>query len=119
MDKFMFEKLEVYQKSLDLIGKVIDVSRKLPPEIRYSLGSHLIETAVSVSNNIAEGCGRRGKKEKRQFYNIAQGSSFECVPMITVLERKKFISQDEFNILYDGCYRVSQMLSRLIASVEC
>ncbi|MDI6733217.1 MAG: four helix bundle protein [Planctomycetota bacterium] len=118
MDKFIFEKLEVYQKTLDFIGKVIDTVRKLPSEIRYSFGGHLIETAISIANNIAEGSGRRGKKEKRQFYNISQGSAFECVPMITVLVRKNFIPQTEFEDLYNICYSISQMLSKLIASVS-
>lgn len=116
MDKFIFEKLEVYQKTLNFIGKITDVVRRLPPEIRYSIGNHLIETSVSIANNISEGAGRRGKKEKKQFYNISQGSAFECVPMITVLGRKGLIPQTDFEELYNECYGISQMLSRLIAS---
>jgi len=117
MDKFIFEKLEVYQKTLDFIGKTIDIVSKLPPEIRYSLGEHLIKTAISIANNIAEGCGRKGKGEKRQFYHISQGSSFECVPMITVLIKKNLVTQAEFEDLYNRCYSISQMLSKLILSV--
>jgi four helix bundle protein len=116
MDKFGFEKLEVYQKAVDLIGKIIDIVRKLPAEIRYSIGSHLVETTVSVANNIAEGSGRRGKKDKRQFYVISQGSCYECIPMITVLQRKGFIQQMPFEDLYNDCYSISQMLTKLIAS---
>lgn len=117
MDKFGFERLEVYQKTLDFIGKIIDIVMKLRPEIRYSLGEHLINTSISIANNIAEGSGRRGKKEKKQFYSISQGSAFECIPMITVLQRKKFILQTEFESLYQDCYSTSQMLSKLIISV--
>jgi len=40
MEKFGFEKLYVYQKALDFIGMIIDVCKKLPPEVRYTIGSN-------------------------------------------------------------------------------
>jgi len=107
VDKFGFEKLEVYQKTLDFIGKIIDVCKILPPEVRYTIGSNLIRAAVSIANNIAEGSGRRGKGKKKQSFNISQGSCFECIPMITVLLKKKYISQTEFDELYEQYFGIS------------
>jgi len=118
MDKFGFEKLEVYQKTLDFIGKIMDVCKKLPAEVRYTIGSNLIRAAVSIANNIAEGSGRRGKREKKQSFNVSQGSCFECIPMITVLLKKKYITQIEFDDLYQECVGVSQMLTKLIQSIS-
>lgn len=118
MNKFGFERLEVYQKALDFIGKIIDVCKKLPPEVRYTIGNNLIRAAISIANNIAEGSGRRGKREKRQSFNISQGSCFECIPMITVLVKKKYITQIEFNDLYEEGFGISQMLTKLIQSIS-
>lgn len=117
MDKFGFEKLEVYQKTLNLTCMIIDICKKLPPEIRYSLGNNLIRAEISIANNIAEGSGRKGKREKKQFYKVSQSSCFECIPMITVLQRKEMISQLEFEKTYSECYSIAQMLSKLIESV--
>lgn len=114
MDKFIFERLEVYKKAVEFIGKVIDLAKRLPGEIRFSLGNELIKTSVSIANNLAEGSGRRSKKEKRQFYDIAQGSIFECVPMLTVLKNKRFYSEEEFLDLYDNCFIMAKMVSGLI-----
>ncbi|UCD15444.1 MAG: four helix bundle protein, partial [Candidatus Omnitrophota bacterium] len=55
-----------------------------------------------------------GKKEKRHAFEISQGSAFECVPMLTILHRKKKIKEEEFKELYDECYIISKMLSGLI-----
>lgn len=116
MEEFIFEKLEVYKKAIDFIGKVIDIARKLPIETRYSIGNELIKTGVSIANNLAEGSGRRSRKEKRQFYDIAQGSIFECVPMLTVLKNKTFITQEEYSHLYEYCFMMAKMVSGLIRS---
>lgn len=118
MNKFGFEKLEVYQKALNFTAKIIDVCEKLPPTVRYALGSNLIRAAISIANNIAEGSGRRGKKEKHQFYTISQGSCYECVPIITVFQRKRYISQSVFEELYPDCFSIAQMLTKLIASTD-
>ncbi len=117
MSKFSFENLEVYQKALDFIENIIDVCKKLPPEVRYTIGSNLVRAAVSIANNIAEGSGRRGKGEKKQSFGISRGSCFECVSMITVLLKKKYISQIEFDEIYGQCFGISQMLTKLIKSI--
>ncbi|MEK6564099.1 MAG: four helix bundle protein [Candidatus Omnitrophota bacterium] len=114
MEKFIFEKLEVYKKALEFIGKVIDTAKTLPTDIKYTLGKELIKTSVSIANNLAEGSGRRSRKEKRQFYDIAQGSIFECIPMLSVLKNKTFITQEEYSELYEYCFVMAKMVSGLI-----
>lgn len=68
--------------------------------------------------NIAESTGRWHKGEKRQFFWIARGSAFECVPIVQILYRKKLISENQ----YAGCYEqldvIAKMLTNLVKSVE-
>ena len=94
MNKFEFEKLDVYQKTLNYISKIYDLFERLPYKLQKSIGDNLLRAAVSIANNIAEGSGRRGKREKRQPFIIAQGSAFECIPMLTILHGKKIIKQE-------------------------
>lgn len=114
MHKFDFEKLDVYQKSLDFIGEIYDLFEKLPYRIQHSIGDNLLRAAISIANNIAEGSGRRGEKEKRHSFEISQGSAFECIPMLTVLYKKKIIKEEAYSHLYDSCYNISKMLSGLV-----
>ncbi|MBU1864142.1 MAG: four helix bundle protein [Candidatus Omnitrophica bacterium] len=114
MGKFDFEKLDVYQKALDFIDKIFDLFEKLPYRIQTSIGNNLLRAAVSIANNIAEGSGRRGRKEKRHHFEISQGSAFECIPMLTILCNKNKMPKETYESLYNDCYVISKMLSGLI-----
>lgn len=114
MEKFDFEKLDVYQKAVEFVGKIYDLFDILPYRLQKSLGDDLLRAAISIANNIAEGSGRRGKKEKRHAFEISQGSAFECVPMLTLLYKKEKLKQALYEELYNDCYTISKMISGLI-----
>ena len=65
--EFDFEKLKVYQKSLDLIDKIFKVVKTLPREYKYSLRDNLLRAGLSIANNLAEGNGKKSKKEKNRY----------------------------------------------------
>jgi len=115
MHNFNFEKLDVYQKSLDFISNIYDLFEGLPYRIQRSIGGNLLRAAMSIVNNIAEGSGRRGEREKRHSFEISQGSAFECIPMLTILHKKGELKRDKFEKLYDDCYVISKMISGLIS----
>lgn len=52
---FKFEKLKIWQKSLDLTSLVHEVSLKFPKDELYILTSQIKRAADSVALNIAEG----------------------------------------------------------------
>ena len=60
--------LLVYQKSLDLVEMIYNESGKFPTEEKFGIISQLRRSAISLPSNIAEGAGRKGKKEFIQFY---------------------------------------------------
>jgi len=69
----------VWQKANELAVKVHGMSTKLPRSEDYGLTSQLRRASNSVSGNIAEGFGRKTKKDKSNFYVIARGSAFETI----------------------------------------
>ncbi|MDE6041105.1 MAG: four helix bundle protein [Muribaculaceae bacterium] len=58
MDKYSFEKLEVYAVARQLVVKVYRIIHLLPERERFALSSQLQRSIVSVVSNIAEGSGR-------------------------------------------------------------
>ncbi|HEY6363652.1 MAG TPA: four helix bundle protein [Candidatus Binatia bacterium] len=46
-----------------------------------------------MSLNIAEGNGRWHVRERRNFFRIARGSAFECVPLVKLCRRKKLMTE--------------------------
>ena len=75
-----FRKLEVWQKSQRLVSSVYRVTGTFPAGERYGLSSQMRRAAVSISANLAEGCGRMGDVELRRFVRISLGSlsELEC-----------------------------------------
>lgn len=115
---FDFEKLDVYQLALEFLNRIFEIVRKLPRDVRYSLGDQLIRAGLSISNNLAEGAGKRSKKEKGRYYSTAIDSARECVSMFNVLKRQQCISQDEYGELRGRGRRITAMLHSLLGSLD-
>jgi four helix bundle protein len=69
--QFNFEKLIVWQKSMELVDWIYDLVKKFPRSETIILIPQLLRAANSVPCNIAEGSYRQSKKEFTQFLFIA------------------------------------------------
>ena len=118
MNKFIFENLDVYQKAIEFGNRVFETTKNFNQKIQFSLGDQLRRSALSISSNIAEGAGRKHKKEKKQFFQTALSSAFECVPQLKIALLQAEIDQEQFSSLYEACFVISKMLSSLIKSVD-
>ena len=114
--KFDFENLSVYQKSLDFIDRIFEVYKKLDSEYKYSIGNNLIRAGLSIANNLAEGNGKKSKKEKRRYFDISSDSTRECVSVFNVLERQKLIDNQAYCNLRKYAREITSMIRGLISS---
>ena len=64
---FRFLEWKVYRDAQKLLKEIISLVRKLPPDIRYTLGNQILKSALSIVLNIAEGSGRFTDKELSRF----------------------------------------------------
>ena len=115
---FSFENLDVYQRALDFVETVENLCQLLKGKVSYGLLDQLQRAALSIPLNIAESTGRWHKGEKRQFFWIARGSTFECVPIIQVLHRKSLINDQQYAGFYEQLDVIAKMLTNLVKSVE-
>ncbi|MGH7143067.1 MAG: four helix bundle protein [Planctomycetota bacterium] len=110
---FMFERLDVYQKSVDVAFDVTNLCQTFPKGFGF-LSFQFCRAALSISANIAEGNGRFSKLDRRNFFIIARGSVQECLPMLAVARRMNLID-DEFQKKIRGDLQdLAKMLSGLI-----
>ena len=116
-EQFDFEKLVVYQLALEFLDRLFEICRGLPADVRYSLGDQLIRAGLSISNNLAEGSGKRSKKEKARYYGTSLDSTRECLSMFNVLKRQRFIEPDNYTRLRQHGRRITGMLRGLIDSI--
>ena len=109
---FDFEKLTVYNKTKEFNKKVniFLVSNKLD----RTTNDQLRRVSFSIMLNIAEGSGRYTKADKRNFYIIARGSSFECVAIFDYLKDINKINETQFKTFYNDLDELSRMLFSMI-----
>ncbi len=115
---FKFEKLQVWQKALELSSMVHEVSAKFPKEELYVLTSQIKRAADSVCLNIAEGSTGQSNPEFRRFIAIAIRSNTEVVACIYIAKRRRMINDEDFHLIYKACEELLVMLSSLKKSLK-
>jgi len=116
MEKFAFEKLTIYQKSIEFALMIRLLSKEIKSD--YEILDQMKRAALSISLNIAEGSGRFHKGDKKNFYYISRGSLFECIPIINILLKEKSITKEQYDTIYVAAQILAKMLTRLIQSVD-
>jgi four helix bundle protein len=90
---FNFEDLKVYQKALDFVDIVYDLTKTFPKQEQYNLTSQFNRAAVSIALNIAEGHGDSNAQFNR-FLQIARDSVNECVVCTSIAFRRGYIIKE-------------------------
>lgn len=109
---FSFEELRVYQKSLDFIDDVYEITNEFPSEERFGLTSQFRRAAQSIVLNIAEGSGDTDAQFKR-FLSLSQGSIKECVVCATIAVRRLIISETKNKKLRVSLSIMAKMITNL------
>ena len=113
-----FEEIIAWQKARELnkrVGEYIDSGRF---KSNYRLVSQIEGSAGSIMDNIAEGFERSGNKEFVQYLYVAKGSCGEFRSQLYRALDRSYISQIEFNELYERSRELIVMLQKLIDYLE-
>ena len=112
-DFFDFERLVVYQKTLELTRLVAPLILE-PPKKAAKLCDHLDRAVDSVLLNVPEGSGRAPRsKDRRHFYRIALGSAKEAASAVIALHAKGYIG----STLYADARALLIEIVRLLVSM--
>ena len=103
---------------MNLVSDVYRITNEFPKDEVYGLSPQMRRAAVSVPSNLAEGAGRKGSKEFKQFLNIAQGSLSELDTQIELARMLDYISQQEYEELIMKITEISKMLYGLSNSIK-
>lgn len=112
----MYKKLLVWQKSIELVKNIYQVTKKYPKEELYSLVDQIKRSAVSISSNIAEWSSRNWNKEFINFLHIAKWSATELETQIIISKELWFISDEDYKLISEKIIEILKMLSSLIFS---
>jgi len=115
---FPFEKIEVWQLSVDLADFVIGLLESFPPNKHFRVIGQMESAVSGISQNIAEGKGRQYNKEFIQFLYIAIGCLFEVLTLTEIFRRRKLFNEKEPNQVRKKAIIIYRKTTALIKSLR-
>ena len=100
------ERLDVYRVALEFVAMVPALTRGARPSLR----DQLERASSSVVLTLAEGCGRRTRRDRLHFFSMAQGSAMECAAAIDLLRVLGHVTLADATRAKQKVTRVVQML---------
>ena len=111
-------KLNVYQISEELVIESYKITRLFPQEERFALVQQIRRAATSVRLNLAEGCSRKSKAERKRFFEISRGSVIEIDSAIGIAFKLSYVSEKQLASLGSLIVNTFKLLSGMIAKEE-
>ncbi|MCK5591179.1 MAG: four helix bundle protein [Candidatus Pacebacteria bacterium] len=114
-----FKDFIVWQKSIELFKLLIKDLERFPRErASYVVTDQILRSVSSISANIAEGFGRKGRKEFAQFLGISKGSANESEDWYEKIRILKYLPEDVVNERIALIAEIKKMLNVLISKVK-
>ncbi len=113
-----FYDLETWKKGHELVLVIYNLTGKYPKKETFVLVSQMLRCAISITSNVAEGFGRRGVKEKKQFYTMAKASLVELQNQLIISRDVKYVSQNEFDKSWNLSVEVHKLINALIRGLD-
>lgn len=118
MSFHQYEKLLVWQKSMDLVEKIYTLTGAFPKQEQFGLVSQMRRCVVSLPSNIAEGSRRGSDKDFSRFLLIAFGSGAELETQLKITRRLHFASDENIEETDMLLEEIMKMLNALQAKVR-
>lgn len=113
-----FRNLLVWQKSMAFVTKTYNITKTFPEDEQFGITSQIRRSAISIPSNISEGFGRDSNKEYLRFLSISMGSLFELQTQLEISKNIEYLTEEDFNILYEDSREIERMLVSFINKIK-
>ncbi|RJQ31031.1 four helix bundle protein [Candidatus Parcubacteria bacterium] len=113
-----FKNLTVWQKAMDLVVTVYELTEKFPKSEIYGLTSQMKRSSVSIPSNIAEGNLRGARKDYCHFVSMAFASAGELETQIEIAKRLPFGRNLDYSKVQLLLEEIMKMLNSLIKKLS-
>lgn len=110
--------LIVWQKAMDLVYLIYELTEHFPREEIYGLTSQMRRSAISIPSNIAEGRRRGTRNDFAQFLHIASASGAELETQLMIAKRLPKTKDLDYVKIEPLLLEVSKMLSAMIPKLN-
>jgi four helix bundle protein len=112
------ERLDVWNKAIDLVMTCYKATETFPKEERFGLTSQIRRAAVSIPANIAEGAARDSQKEFTYFLSNAQGSASELETELLIAHKLGYLAETNHTALRASLDSIGRMIVGLSKSIK-
>jgi four helix bundle protein len=109
-----FEDFKVWKNARKAVNRIFDVTDKGFFVRDFGFKNQVRDAGISIMSNIGEGYERDGDKEFIQFLSYAKGSAGEVRSQLYIALDRGYITQKEFDEIYDILIQESKMLRGFI-----
>lgn len=103
---------------MQLAKTIYRLTSKFPSKEQFGIVLQMKRAAVSIPSNIAEGYGRKSKKEYRNFFSIAYGSALELETQLILAKEMNLAPQKEFHSSEQLLLEVLKMLNSMTSKLR-
>ncbi|MEI9475770.1 MAG: four helix bundle protein [Deltaproteobacteria bacterium] len=114
----MYENLEAWKQATDLAIRIYEVTEAFPKKEIFGITSQLRRAAISISSNIAEGSGRKSKRDFKQFIHMASGSLNEVESLLFVSLRLNLLTKESYAELKERIDKVGRLIGGLLRYLD-
>lgn len=113
-----YRDLIVWQKAIQLVDVLYDLTEEFPQSQRFSLADQMQRAAVSIPSNIAEGSRRSTRKDYRNFLIISYSSGAELETQLELSRLRSFGSNELRLSVEQLLNEVMRMLNKMIQNLK-
>lgn len=103
---FKFEKLIIWQDSMDFAEEIFEISNNFQQRELFNLTSQIQRASDSIALNISEGAILQSNPEFRRFLGYSIRSVAEVVTCLYKAQRRKYITDEVFTEKYNFAYKL-------------
>lgn len=107
-----YQEMQVWKSARELNLKIYQMTETFPKSELYALTSQIQRSSVSISSNIAEGCGYQSDKQLVRFLDIAMGSLCELESQLYLAHDLQYLEGQNFKLIKDKLIQTRKMLYR-------
>ena len=108
-----FRRLRVWQRARELFVAIDRLTRSFPRSDHGVIATQLRRAALSIPNNIAEGCGKSSVKDTLRYLQYASGSVAETENQLLIATDVGYIHPKTSDALVGQAVAIKRMLYRL------
>lgn len=115
---YAFTEMPVWKLAMIYAVAIFNLTINLPKQEDYALTSQIRRSSVSVSDNIAEGFGRKTSADKKRFYIMSRGSLLESKSQLLYGKNVSYFEEQKVDELIKINDQIHLELNKLIKTLR-